>query len=370
MRRTHDVLLACLLLTAGCSESADSDDTGTRDDESPSGSSDDDRETDDDRAGSASSSVRGTLWTEGGILGWRLDGDPSDPIRIVDLVELPDAFAADETGVWMAYRDGPMYGADAEGDNLVGPIDVGVDGIGPDFMAMGDGEVWLARSGTETGPAVYDIENGTLTETGPIPDEFGGFYSGLVVDGDAVYALLNRGLELLEYDASSREFTQGVPLGEDPSDPSGPRGRFGSPGSLAVSSQAVWVLDADVSKLHKIDKRDLTIDGTADLSARVSPDSDNGALRVYAGEDNVYVVNPFNGSDDTDIFAIDQDSLDVSQVSKRNGEVYSGLAVNGDLLLYELVGDGTFVIDGTSGDEVAAYTVGYFLEGEPTIWVP
>ena len=48
--------------------------------------------------------------------------------------------------------------------------------------------------------------------------------------------------------------------------------------------------------------------------------------------------------------------------------VFAGFAINGDLLLYEIVTDGVFVIDGHSGDEVASYSI--FLDGDLTIWVP
>lgn len=130
---------------------------------------------------------------------------------------------------------------------------------------------------------------------------------------------------------------------------------------------AVWVFDTEVLKLHRIDKSDLSLEETVDLSGDIPKDSFTGSIQLKAGTRNVYVINANNGSDASDFLAVDKSSLDVTELHSAE-EILAGVAINDDILLYENVGRGVFALDGTSGEIVASYTI--VFDDDLTIWVP
>jgi hypothetical protein len=317
---------------------------------------------------SGASGLDGTVWTEGGNVGWPLDTESPEPI-LVGRVETPDTFAADEDGVWMAYTEGEIYGADADGSNLTGPFDVAADGIGADLIALRNGEVWLARGNAESALAVYDISADSLTEIALTEETWCGPFDGLVTDGDDVFVLCSNPFELWKLDADSQELDGSVALGEDPSDPTGPRGEFFGAGKLGVGEDSLWIFNTDALKLHQIDKSDLSIEETVDLSGEIPGDSFVDSIQLEVGDENVYVINANNGSDASDFLAIDKSSLEVSKPLSDGPEILSGIAINEDILLYEDQGRGVFALDGTSGDEVARFSMMIF-DDDLSIWVP
>lgn len=315
--------------------------------------------------GGSSASFTGVVFTEGGKVGWPLDGDGSTPI-MASFADDSAAFDADANGVWMATSTPKIYGMNTDGSNLRGPFDVPASSVGLDFATIAGTEVWFANSGSNAGPVVFDTVAETAADLPPDPD-FGGSFDGIDSDDSSVYVLHGISFGLVKYSRATRARELGVALGENPADPTGPRGAFAGNGELGVGSGFVWVFDTSVYKLHKIAKADLSITQTVDLNALILPAADSKNMNMVVGDTRVYIANRDPGDDTGVILAVDKASGTASSVWTMPDSIIPALGIKGDTLLVS-DGIGTLAVDGLTGTEHGR--VPAELHGDPTVWVP
>ena len=316
--------------------------------------------------GGSSAGFTGTVFTEGGKIGWPMDGDGSAPIMagFADASVTFDASAA--TGVWMATSADKIYGMNTDGSNLRGPFDAPASTVTLDHATLAGTEVWFANSGSNAGPVVFD----TVTETATAlaaDAEFLDRFDGIDADESSVYVLYGSSFGLVKYSRATRMRELGVPLGENPADPTGPRGAFAGNGELAVGSDAVWVFNTSVYKLHKIAKADLSITQTIDLNALILPTADPGNMYMVVGSERVYIANRDPGDDTGVVLAVDKSSGTPTTAWTGPEAIIHAIGVKGDTLLIP-DGVGTLIVDGLNGNELGRAPA--VLRGDPTVWLP
>ncbi|MDJ0975320.1 MAG: hypothetical protein QNJ98_12720 [Planctomycetota bacterium] len=313
---------------------------------------------------SAPTGLTGTLWVTGAE-GYPLEGGP---VLLTAFAEGPSSWAVNRDAVWAGSATSGVYRADGDGSNS--QIFVRLGGVGIEAIAIGTNYIWAGITGdATTEKALVTIDPITRRASYlRLVNGWGRYFADIVVDGPNVYALTDSSFELTRIDEATRTVQLTVPLGQDPADPTGPRGDFFGTGRLAVGPGHVWVLDSTHSKLHKIDKTTLAIVNTADLSAHLPPDGDFDALVV--GDQRVYVAETeFNTRNEGSIVAVDKVTGVSTEIYAPPGDgIREGIAANGDVLIVTDGGITNAIVDGLTGAVIDRLP--FSTRGRPFVWVP
>ena len=303
----------------------------------------------------------GMVWI-GGEEGYPIEGGTPVLPRFAERVS---SFDADRRDLWVGSAGGNLYSIRTDGTGRRGPYRV--SDVSISAIAFGGGTVWAANDGSAGLPQSL-IAFDALTSTHVhIRSLLTGshWFDGIVVDGADVFVLLGNSFALAKLDAASRSLLAQVELGEDPTDPTGPRGDFYGTGEIDVDSSSIWVLDRSVGKLHEIAKTDLALLRSIDLAHHVPATSDYDHLAVGAAR--VYVSDSDSGATDV-VVAIDKLTGASSVVVGPIDYLGGGLEVFGDTLLVQDGGPFGSVYDGRTGNHRG--NVPFSLQGRPFLWVP
>ncbi len=234
-----------------------------------------------------------------------IDTGSGETLAMIDLPADPNDLVIAAGKVWVGTDDGDLLAIDPQSGEAGDPLHIG----GPiEHIAAGGGRLFVAHfGGGDSGlpPQVVEVDPAKVTELNRFAVvDINESHDGLILDGSTLYVLVGNGFALERVDPDSGAVMDSVALGENPDDPSGPRGDFYGYGQMILVGGTMWVLDEYKNKVLGVDATSLAVGPILDATSWL----DNGGADYLA-------------SDGKDVFVSLKDANSIVRLDGKTGEV-------------------------------------------------
>ncbi len=253
-------------------------------------------------AGSSNSpkgSTGGTLWEVSGSLPMLRSIDTASGKIGVDVqigpgsIDVWDKGVAPADGlVWVGRTDGAVVAVNASSGQIEKTIDVITDGGEVEIMLAGGGAAYALSSSSEK-PVVIELDAKTFANKAQaqvISDNVP--FSSALYEPGTIWALSGSDFALSKVNATTLAVQGRVPLGQNLSDPEGPRGEYDGDGLAALTTSKVWVVDRTAQQLLSVDKLSLQATFVSDLGDLLAP---GGPIDFRGNGDSTFLSLPDQG---------------------------------------------------------------------------
>jgi hypothetical protein len=286
---------------------------------------------------------------------------------IAELESQPLAMALEDNKLWVTLENDRVVSIDTETGIIrrtvqVGPTEITFGSDSTDrheiernlaHIAAGGSGVWITDDEDGTGiysPVVWWFGGVSKTSVGfaaVSAGEVNSFYDGIIADEEAAWVLLGNTFGVVKIAGDPLGVSETIELGENPRDPSGPRGSFYGFGSFVKIGRLIWVWDKKNNKLLKLDINPLSVYTVIDLNPIIGDDdegymADNGRLLFISSPENesILVFDGLNGdyieeiliNEATGHFRADRDYLYINLSESAAGELAVVDLASGDVV--------------------------------------
>lgn len=202
------------------------------------------------------------------------------------------ALAVASGQAWVGRSDGALVVVDGASEKVDKTLNIASSGERIELVTLGGGSAYVA-SGSPNDPHVsrVDVASGSVQAEAPV---IGGadLFSGLLYDSGTLWVLSDNNFTLSKVDATSLAVLGSVSLGQDPSEPEGPRGDFYGSGVMAQSDSKLWIIDVSSNQLLSVEKSSLSVQYESDLADLLESE---GGIALAANQESFFVTLPDAG---------------------------------------------------------------------------
>jgi hypothetical protein len=188
--------------------------------------------------------------------------------------------------VWAGRSDGSLLMVNEATSKVEKTLSLAATTDPIEQLVLGSGAAY-ATAGSEREPHVFRIDTTSFKTQEASVISSTSLFSGFLYDGSVLWVLADNEFTLSKVDATTLSVLDSIPLGQNPSDPTGARvDKYGA-GFMAQVGGKLWIIDSTTSQLLSVDKSTLVAKYVSDLKDLLEP---SGSVIFTSNHDSLFLA--------------------------------------------------------------------------------